>query len=114
LRFGEAKIRSAKLSSFSSEAAKKNEAIDFAIARTCNIGPESDRETYNSGFHAVTFSAGQDHENLLALLLVTAVAALAQPHPNYEIYTIRYATIPDFPVLELVAGADPARELNSP
>ncbi len=48
----------------------------------------------------------------LALLLISAAAALAQPHSNYEIYAIRYATIPDFPVSELVAGADPARKLD--
>jgi glyoxylase-like metal-dependent hydrolase (beta-lactamase superfamily II) len=47
-----------------------------------------------------------------ALLLITAAAAFAQPHPNYEIYAIRYATIPDFPVSELVTGADPARKLD--
>ena len=32
--------------------------------------------------------------------------------PNYEIYAIRYATIPDFPVNQLVAGADPSRKLD--
>jgi glyoxylase-like metal-dependent hydrolase (beta-lactamase superfamily II) len=48
----------------------------------------------------------------LALLLITSAAALAQPHPRYEIYAIRYATIPGFPVSELVAGADPARKID--
>ena len=48
-----------------------------------------------------------------------AVAALffapllfAQPKPQYEIYALRYATIPDFPVSSLVAGADRARKLD--
>lgn len=30
--------------------------------------------------------------------------------PEYEIYAVRYATIPDFPVAQLVKGADPARK----
>src|ERR1035438_10686096 len=33
----------------------------------------------------------------LALLFATALTAVAQSKPNYEIYAIRYATIPDFP-----------------
>ncbi|HUK15155.1 MAG TPA: N-acyl homoserine lactonase family protein [Bryobacteraceae bacterium] len=43
-------------------------------------------------------------------LLVFAASLFAQP--NYEIYAVRYATIPDFPVSQLVAGADPARKLD--
>jgi glyoxylase-like metal-dependent hydrolase (beta-lactamase superfamily II) len=34
------------------------------------------------------------------------------PAPVYEVYAIRYASIPDFPVNALVAGADPARKLS--
>jgi glyoxylase-like metal-dependent hydrolase (beta-lactamase superfamily II) len=48
-------------------------------------------------------------------LTVTAVwtaTATAQSKPTYEVYAIRYATIPGFPVSELVAGADPARKLD--
>ncbi|MGB6247998.1 MAG: N-acyl homoserine lactonase family protein [Terriglobales bacterium] len=48
----------------------------------------------------------------LTLLLVTALAAAEQSKPNYEIYAIRYATIPGFPVAELVAGADRERKLD--
>ncbi|MGO9649078.1 MAG: N-acyl homoserine lactonase family protein [Terriglobales bacterium] len=48
----------------------------------------------------------------LALLLAAALSAVAQSKPNYEIYAIRYATIPDFPVSELVAGAEPERKLD--
>jgi len=48
----------------------------------------------------------------LTLLLATALTAAAQSKPNYEIYAIRYATIPGFPVAELVAGADPGRKLD--
>jgi glyoxylase-like metal-dependent hydrolase (beta-lactamase superfamily II) len=32
--------------------------------------------------------------------------------PAYEVFAIRYASIPDFPVNALVAGADPARKLS--
>ena len=45
---------------------------------------------------------------LKALLLVTLVLPLFS-QPNYEIYAVRYATIPDFGVNELVAGADRSR-----
>jgi glyoxylase-like metal-dependent hydrolase (beta-lactamase superfamily II) len=48
----------------------------------------------------------------LALLLATALAAAAQSKPNYEIYSIRYATLPDFPVSDLVAGAEPERKID--
>lgn len=48
---------------------------------------------------------------LLALLAFAAYLS-AQPQPRYEIYSIRYATIPDFQVSGLVAGADPSRKLD--
>jgi glyoxylase-like metal-dependent hydrolase (beta-lactamase superfamily II) len=37
-----------------------------------------------------------------------------QPSPalTYEVFAIRYASIPDFPVNALIAGADPARKFN--
>jgi glyoxylase-like metal-dependent hydrolase (beta-lactamase superfamily II) len=47
--------------------------------------------------------------------LATAVAAtplMAQSKPKYEIYGIRYATLKDFKVSGLVAGADPARKMD--
>ena len=34
--------------------------------------------------------------------------------PVYEVYAIRYASIPDFPVNALVAGADPHASSTSP
>jgi glyoxylase-like metal-dependent hydrolase (beta-lactamase superfamily II) len=53
------------------------------------------------------------------LKLIPAIVAatllpslLAQPKPQYEVYAIRYATIPDFPVAQLVAGADRSRKLD--
>ncbi len=48
----------------------------------------------------------------LTLLCVMAITAVAQSKSNYEIYAIRYATIPDFPVYDLVAGAEPGRKLD--
>jgi glyoxylase-like metal-dependent hydrolase (beta-lactamase superfamily II) len=36
----------------------------------------------------------------------------ALPVPQYEVYAIRYATIPDFPVASLVAGAARERKLD--
>src|SRR5215469_7648424 len=49
-----------------------------------------------------------------ALAIAWSVGALAQSDakPSYEIYAIRYASIPDFPVAGLVKGADPARKLE--
>jgi glyoxylase-like metal-dependent hydrolase (beta-lactamase superfamily II) len=52
---------------------------------------------------------------ILLFLLVaslTIIPVAAQSKPQYEIYAIRYATLPDFSVAELVAGADPARKLD--
>lgn len=46
------------------------------------------------------------------LLPIVAVLARAQPKPQYEVYAIRYATIPGFAVNQLVAGADPGRKLD--
>jgi len=37
---------------------------------------------------------------------------IGQTKPEYEVYAIRYATIPDFAVSGLVAGADPARKMD--
>src|ERR1044071_2377131 len=48
----------------------------------------------------------------LALPLLLAATALAQPKPQYEIYAVRYATIPDFTVSQLVSGAEPGRKLD--
>src|SRR5947209_7589078 len=48
-----------------------------------------------------------------ALLLTAVAAALAaQTKPAYEVYAIRYATIPDFAVSSLVAGADASRKVD--
>jgi glyoxylase-like metal-dependent hydrolase (beta-lactamase superfamily II) len=51
---------------------------------------------------------------LIAFILLGAVIdhATAQSKTQYEIYAIRYATLPGFSVAELVAGADPARKLD--
>lgn len=50
------------------------------------------------------------------ILLLMAAAAIipapAQSAPQYEIYAIRYATLTDYPVSDLVQGADPARKLD--
>src|SRR5215471_14159011 len=49
---------------------------------------------------------------LLAAAGVLATPAGAQTKPQYEVYAIRYATIPDFAVSSLVAGADPSRKVD--
>jgi glyoxylase-like metal-dependent hydrolase (beta-lactamase superfamily II) len=47
---------------------------------------------------------------LIASLWITPLTS--QSKPQYDVYAIHYATLPDFPVSELVAGADPARKLD--
>jgi glyoxylase-like metal-dependent hydrolase (beta-lactamase superfamily II) len=47
---------------------------------------------------------------LIAAVLIAPLAA--QTKPQYEVYAIRYATIPDFSVASLVAGADRSRKLD--
>ena len=49
---------------------------------------------------------------LLAIAIALMAGLTAQPKPQYEVYAIRYATIPDFSVASLVAGADRARKLD--
>lgn len=53
---------------------------------------------------------------LLVLTFGCAAAQSATPEPKatpaYEVFAIRYASIPDFPVSALVAGADPARKFS--
>jgi len=47
--------------------------------------------------------------------IVTAVAAVTMSvhaPPNYEVYAVRYATIPNFPVRSLIAGADRSRRMD--
>ena len=47
------------------------------------------------------------------ILAVAPFLALhAQPKPQYEIYAIRYATVPAFAVSGLVEGADPSRKID--
>jgi len=50
--------------------------------------------------------------SVVSLALAAAVGAAAQSKSSYEVYAIRYATIPGFPVEGLVAGADPARKID--
>ena len=49
---------------------------------------------------------------LACLALASSNALWAQPKPTYEIFAIRYATLPGFQVSGLVEGADPTRKLD--
>jgi len=52
---------------------------------------------------------------IAALLVFCAVSnsfSQSNGKPTYEVYAIRYAVIPDFPVAALVKGADAARKLD--
>jgi glyoxylase-like metal-dependent hydrolase (beta-lactamase superfamily II) len=53
--------------------------------------------------------------SLAACVFLTAAALHAQAPPpavQYEVYAIRYAVIPDFPVASLIADADKTRKLD--
>ncbi len=53
--------------------------------------------------------------SMIAVFLGLSFAFIAHgqtPQPQYEVYAIRYATAPDFPVADLVAHADAARKLD--
>jgi len=49
---------------------------------------------------------------LMAVAGALMAQLIGQTKPEYEVYAIRYATIPDFAVSGLVAGADPARKMD--
>ena len=49
---------------------------------------------------------------MLVLLAVGWAGAQTPAPPQYTIYAIRYATVPDFAVKGLVTGADPARKMD--
>ena len=54
-------------------------------------------------------------QRIFLFLIVTSLAiapVAAQSKPQYEIYAIRYATLPGFPVSELVPDAGPDRKLD--
>jgi len=48
----------------------------------------------------------------LAAILLAGATVQAQTAPTYEVYAIRYATMPAFPVRGLIAGADTSRRMD--
>jgi glyoxylase-like metal-dependent hydrolase (beta-lactamase superfamily II) len=49
---------------------------------------------------------------IMLYLTFLAGGAQTEKKPTYEVFAVRYATIPDFPVNALIKGADPARKLD--
>lgn len=49
---------------------------------------------------------------LAAAAILPTLPLPSQTKPQYEVYAIRYATIPDFAVSGLVAGAEPSRKMS--
>jgi glyoxylase-like metal-dependent hydrolase (beta-lactamase superfamily II) len=47
-----------------------------------------------------------------AVLVLSSSIVVAQTKLTYEVYAIRYASLPDFPVSDLVSGADRSRKLD--
>ena len=60
-------------------------------------------------FLSVLFSDGQTTPTTHTTAATASSTAAA---PVYEVFAIRYASIPDFPVNALIAGADPQRKLS--
>jgi glyoxylase-like metal-dependent hydrolase (beta-lactamase superfamily II) len=48
----------------------------------------------------------------LAVIGVGGLSGVDRPPPPYEVYAVRFATLPQFRVSALIAGADPARRLD--
>src|SRR5262249_32726380 len=48
----------------------------------------------------------------LAIIALPGRSADADDRAKYEVYAVRFATIADFPVADLVAGADPSRRID--
>jgi glyoxylase-like metal-dependent hydrolase (beta-lactamase superfamily II) len=48
----------------------------------------------------------------LLFFLAALACAQQQPKPQYQVYAIRYATLPAFPVSSLVAGAESSRKID--
>src|ERR1700692_2952518 len=51
------------------------------------------------------------HRAILTALLLSSSIAAAQT-TQYDVYAIRYATIPGFPVADLIKGADESRKID--
>lgn len=49
---------------------------------------------------------------IAALLLALQLAQTKPQVPQYDVYAIKYATIPDFPLSGLIAGEDPAKKID--
>ena len=58
------------------------------------------------------------HRRFLALIVMTGVSGLygldarAGEPPPYEVYAVRYGTLPGCPVSSLVQGAEPQRKID--
>jgi glyoxylase-like metal-dependent hydrolase (beta-lactamase superfamily II) len=50
--------------------------------------------------------------SLTASLAAALGMTSSQPAPTYDVYAIRYATVPSFPVRGLIAGADTSRRMD--
>src|SRR5678815_2493435 len=48
----------------------------------------------------------------LTAILCASATSPAQTAPTYEVFAIRYATVPSFPVRGLIAGADTSRRMD--
>src|SRR5262252_2850415 len=48
----------------------------------------------------------------LIVLAAVGIAAATKAPPTYEVYAVRYATLPGFKVSSLIRGADTSRRLD--
>src|SRR5436305_14341882 len=81
-------------------------------------GPNSRPDDGPCNALALSGRASMPHRRALVLLLMAGVGGLrgvgarAGEPPAYEVYAVRYARMPGFPVVALVDGAEPGRELG--
>jgi glyoxylase-like metal-dependent hydrolase (beta-lactamase superfamily II) len=79
-------------------------SVFHSIAQSAPAIPEVPFASFTSG--ATTTSAAQ------ASAVTPSPARPTSVLPVYEVFAIRYASIPDFPVNALIADADPQRKLS--
>jgi glyoxylase-like metal-dependent hydrolase (beta-lactamase superfamily II) len=85
-------------------------------ADTQEIFPREANRMLRSAAHlprrAWRFGARLASLSLAALTTGARIPPTSAPPPTYEVYAVRYATIPRFPLAGLIAGADTSRRID--
>jgi hypothetical protein len=83
-----------------------------AISKLTSGAPKMSAKFIAAVLMAVSSFAACAQSGTSLAAATPAVAATTAAAPVYEVFAIRYASIPDFPVNALVADADPGRKLS--